>query len=71
MVTPAGTVQAPKTKGAGKAKGSGKQMSKKQKGRSEKGRERAVELSTKLEEKVKGREERKVCHVPVHHREGR
>jgi hypothetical protein len=35
-------------------------MSKKQKARSEKGRERAVELSTKLEEKVKGREERKV-----------
>ena len=36
-------------------------MSKKQKARSEKGRERAVELSGRLEEKVKGREERKVC----------
>jgi hypothetical protein len=59
MITPAGSVQ-PSTKSRAKDK----QMSKKQKARSEKGRERAVELSGRLEEKVKGREERKVCLGP-------
>lgn len=52
MITPAGQVD-------GKKKG-GKQVGKKQRKRSEEGKEKAVERSGKLEERVKGREDRKV-----------
>ena len=52
MITPAGHVDA-------KKKG-GKQVGRKQKKRSEEGKEKAVERSGKLEERVKGREDRKV-----------
>lgn len=55
MITPAGTIAPSK-----KSNAKDRQESKKQKARSEKGREKAVELAKRLEEKVKGREERKV-----------
>jgi hypothetical protein len=55
MVTAAGQIAASK-----KTNAKDKQLSTKQKARSEKGREKAVELAKRLEEKVKGREERKV-----------
>jgi hypothetical protein len=56
MITPSGSVEPSKKKG-------NIAPSKKQKARADKGRERAVELSGRLEEKVKGREERKVSFV--------
>lgn len=52
MITPAGSVDS-------KKKG-GKRVGKKQRKRTEEGKEKALERSGKLEEKVKGREERKV-----------
>ncbi|KAI9631992.1 uncharacterized protein MKK02DRAFT_30954 [Dioszegia hungarica] len=54
MVTPTGSIQPSK-----KANAKDKQASKKQKARREEGKEKAVELAKRLEEKVKGREERK------------
>lgn len=56
MVTSQGTIAPSK-----KTNAKDKQKSSKQKQRSEKGIEKAVELAKRLEEKVKGREERKVC----------
>jgi hypothetical protein len=53
MVTPGAGVRDSKKKG-------GKSVGKKQRKRTEEGKEKALERSSKLEEKVKGREERKV-----------
>jgi hypothetical protein len=53
MINSKGTIEPSKKKG-------GQQVSKKQKARADKVKERAVELSGRLEEKVKGREDRKV-----------
>lgn len=61
MITPAGSIAQSK-----KTHAKDKQASKKQKARMEKGKERAVELAGRLEEKVKGREERKVSCQLVH-----
>ncbi|WWC88572.1 uncharacterized protein L201_003484 [Kwoniella dendrophila CBS 6074] len=54
MVTPSGQIQKSQKKN-----NKNKQISKKQKARSEKGKERAVELSEKLGNRVKEREEKK------------
>lgn len=56
MITARGTVQPSQKK-------KGKEKSRKQKARADKGREKAVERSAVLSEKVKGREERKVRKV--------
>ncbi|ODN81681.1 hypothetical protein L202_02078 [Cryptococcus amylolentus CBS 6039] len=54
MITAAGSIQASQKNKANKG-----QVSKKKKARTEKGKDRAVELSSRLEEKVRGREDRK------------
>ncbi|KAK6908186.1 hypothetical protein L486_07566 [Kwoniella mangroviensis CBS 10435] len=54
MINPAGQIQKSQKKHS-----KNKQVSKKQKARNEKGKERAIELSEKLGNKVKEREEKK------------
>ncbi|WVQ65776.1 uncharacterized protein L199_003954 [Kwoniella botswanensis] len=54
MINPSGQVQKSQKKNS-----KNKQVSKKQKARNEKGKERAIELSEKLGNKVKEREEKK------------
>ncbi|WVF69193.1 hypothetical protein IAT40_003968 [Kwoniella sp. CBS 6097] len=56
MITPAGQIQASQKVNAKSNKG---QISRKKKMKSEKGRERALELSEKLENQVRLREEKK------------
>ncbi|WVQ96692.1 hypothetical protein IAU59_003798 [Kwoniella sp. CBS 9459] len=56
MITPAGHIQASQKANAKSNKG---QVSRKKKMKSEKGRERALELSEKLENQVRLREEKK------------